>query len=64
MERPNTLRMSTIALDWLDVTLILSILAACAVVGWLAGCLIRRLDIAVRDRKIRLRHQPPTLKTG
>jgi hypothetical protein len=47
--------MSTIALDWLDITLILSTLSACAVVGWLAGSLIRRFDVAVSNRKIRLR---------
>ena len=49
------MQMSTIALDWLDITLILSTLSACAVVGWLAGCLIRSLDVAVSNRKSRLR---------
>ena len=36
--------MNSATLDWLDLTVILSILAACAVVGWYAGCLMNRFE--------------------
>jgi hypothetical protein len=38
------LGMNSITLDWLDLTIILSTLAACAVAGWYAGCLMNRFD--------------------
>ena len=37
--------MNSVTLDWLDLTVILSIFAACAVVGWFAGCLINRFEV-------------------
>jgi hypothetical protein len=40
----STLGMNSVTLDWLDLTVILSILAACAVVGWYAGCLMNRFE--------------------
>jgi len=37
--------MNSVTLDWLDLTVILSTFAACAVVGWFAGCLINRFEV-------------------
>jgi hypothetical protein len=37
--------MNSVALDWLDLTVILSTLASCAVVGWFAGCLMNRFEV-------------------
>jgi hypothetical protein len=38
------LGMNSVTLDWLDLSIILSIFAACAVVGWYAGCLMNRFE--------------------
>jgi len=37
--------MNSVTLDWLDLTVILSTFAACAVVGWFAACLMSRFEI-------------------
>jgi hypothetical protein len=37
--------MNSVTLDWLDLTIILSTFAACAVVGWYAGCLMNRFQV-------------------
>jgi hypothetical protein len=37
--------MNSVTLDWLDLTVILSTFATCAVVGWYAGCLMSRFEV-------------------
>jgi hypothetical protein len=37
--------MNSVTFDWLDLTIILSTFAACAVVGWYAGCLMNRFEV-------------------
>jgi hypothetical protein len=37
--------MNSVTLDWLDLTVILSTFAACAVVGWIAACLMNRFEV-------------------
>jgi hypothetical protein len=37
--------MNSVTLDWLDLTVILSTFAACAVVGWFAACLMNRFEV-------------------
>jgi len=40
-----SLRMNSVTLDWLDLIVILSTFASCAVVGWFAGCLMNRFEL-------------------
>ena len=42
--------MNSVTLDWLDMIVIFSVFAACAVVGWLAACLMSRVE-AVKPRE-------------
>jgi hypothetical protein len=44
--------MNSVTLDWLDMIVIFSVFAACAVVGWLAACLMSRVE-AVKPREPR-----------
>jgi hypothetical protein len=44
--------MNNVTLDWLDMIVIFSVFAACAVVGWLAACLMSRVE-AVKPREPR-----------
>ena len=37
--------MNSVTLNWLDMTVIFSVFAACAVVGWLAACLMSRVEV-------------------
>ena len=37
--------MNSVTLDWLDLTVILSTIAACAVVGWFAACRMSRFEV-------------------
>ena len=37
--------MNSVTLDWLDLTVILSTFAACAVVGWFAACRMSRFEV-------------------
>ena len=37
--------MNSVTLDWLDLTVVLSTIAACAVVGWFAACLMSRFEV-------------------
>jgi hypothetical protein len=37
--------MNSVTLDWLDMTVIFSVFAACAMVGWLAACLMSRFEV-------------------
>jgi hypothetical protein len=37
--------MNSVTLDWLDMIVIFSVFAACAMVGWLAACLMRRFEV-------------------
>jgi hypothetical protein len=36
--------MNSVTLDWLDLTIVLSTFASCAVMGWAAGCLMNRFE--------------------
>ena len=38
-------RMNSVTLDWLDMTVIFCVFAACALVGWLAACLMSRFEV-------------------
>ena len=40
-----SLPMNSVTLDWLDLIVILSTFASCAVVGWFAGCLMNRFEL-------------------
>ena len=40
-----SLRMNSVTLDWLDLIVILSTFASCAVVGWFAGYLMNRFEL-------------------
>jgi hypothetical protein len=42
--------MNNVTLDWLDMIVIFSVFAACAVVGWSAACLMSRVE-AVKPRE-------------
>ena len=42
--------MNNVTLDWLDMTVIFSVFAGCAMVGWLAACLMSRFE-AVKARE-------------
>ena len=44
--------MNSVTLDWLDLTVILSTFAACAVVGWYAGCLMNRFDVVKPIKRV------------
>jgi hypothetical protein len=37
--------MNSVTLDWLDMTVIFSVFAGCAMVGWLAACLMSRFEV-------------------
>jgi hypothetical protein len=37
--------MNSVTLDWLDMSVIFSVFAACAMVGWLAARLMSRFDV-------------------
>jgi hypothetical protein len=37
--------MNGVILDWLDLTVILSTFAACAVMGWFAACRMNRFEV-------------------